>query len=147
MTATHATFTIERDYDRTPADVFAAWADTARKAAWFPGPKAEHTLDFRVGGRELTSDVTPDGQAVTYDTTYHEIVDGERIVYTSALSFKGQVATVSLTTIEFAGVGEGTHLVLTEHGAFLDELELPVWREEGTATQLDTLGTYLAGES
>jgi uncharacterized protein YndB with AHSA1/START domain len=53
---THATFTVERSYDASPARVFAAWADPAAKARWFASPEEwgpdEFDLDFRVGGRE-----------------------------------------------------------------------------------------------
>jgi uncharacterized protein YndB with AHSA1/START domain len=34
----HATFAIERTFEATPAQVFAAWADPAAKARWFVGP-------------------------------------------------------------------------------------------------------------
>jgi len=56
-TATHATFTIERVYDAAPKRVFAAFADTKEKEAWFHGPEEwgpnVHEMDFRVGGREI----------------------------------------------------------------------------------------------
>jgi len=38
---------------------------------------------------------------------------------------------------------DGTRLVLTEQGTFLDGREKPAWREHGTATQLDALGAQL----
>ena len=54
----HAGFVIERSYDASPAEVFAAWADPAAKARWFSGPEeweAEpHEVDFRVGGHEVS---------------------------------------------------------------------------------------------
>lgn len=31
----HATIVIERHYDATPAEVFAAWADAAARERWF----------------------------------------------------------------------------------------------------------------
>lgn len=67
----------------------------------------------------------------------------ERIVYTSVLSSDGRVATVSVTTVEMSAAGEGTRLVLTEQGTFLDGLEQPTWREQGTSGQLDALGEEL----
>jgi uncharacterized protein YndB with AHSA1/START domain len=55
----HASFSIERRYDGSPARVFAAWADPVAKARWFRDPagwlSAPHELEFRVGGRELSS--------------------------------------------------------------------------------------------
>lgn len=68
---------------------------------------------------------------------------GERIVYTSTLRDAETVVTVSMTTVELAADGQGTHLRLTESGAFLDGHEQPGWREQGTGTQLDALGAEL----
>jgi hypothetical protein len=39
--------------------------------------------------------------------------------------------------------GDGTRLVLTEQGVYLDGLEDPGWREQGTGQQLDALATEL----
>lgn len=50
---------------------------------------------------------------------------------------------MSLTTVEMSPAGDGTRLVLTEQGAYLDGLEDPGWREQGTGQQLDALGTEL----
>ncbi len=36
----HATFVLERTYEASPAQVFAAWATPAAKARWF-GPDEE----------------------------------------------------------------------------------------------------------
>ncbi|MBB5914267.1 uncharacterized protein YndB with AHSA1/START domain [Nocardia transvalensis] len=141
--AAHATFTIERDYPVPPAEVFAAWSDPAMKGRWFAGAESKHELDFRVGGREIASG-SHDGDTLTFETTYHEIVPGERIVYTSALRTGETVATVSLTTVEFAAAQDGTRLTLTEQGTYLDEHEQSAWREQGTNDQLDALGKELA---
>ena len=64
-------------------------------------------------------------------------------MYSSTLSAGGQLATVSLTTIEFRPAAEGTELILTEQGTFLDGYEDPGWREEGTSSQLVALATEL----
>jgi len=79
----------------------------------------------------------------TFDATYHDIVPGERIVYTSTLSAGDDAMTVSVTTVEFSAAEGGTRLVLTEQGAFLDGREEPAWREHGTAGQLDALAAEL----
>jgi uncharacterized protein YndB with AHSA1/START domain len=142
---THATFTLERTYHASPARVFSAWAEPAAKATWFAGGTAEHDLDFRVGGREVARGGPEGGPMMTFETFYREIVPGERIVYSSTMSAGDTVATVSLTSVEFVPVDEGTRLVLTEHGAYLDGHEQPSWREQGTADQLTTLGKQLEG--
>ena len=51
---THSTFVIERNYDASPARVFAAWADVNAKAqlVWARAAGKSTELDFREGGRE-----------------------------------------------------------------------------------------------
>ena len=56
-----------------------------------------------------------------------------------------QRISVSLATVELKPEGEGTKLVLTEMGAFLDGLDNVQAREEGTKVLLDNLGKALAG--
>ena len=51
---------------------------------------------------------------------------------------------MSLTTVRFARDGDGTRLVLTEQGTFLDDQEQPEWREQGTGDWLDALGRQVA---
>jgi len=65
-TASHGTFTIERDLPHPPARVFAAWADPKAKAQWFAAPRdaakelvREH--DFRVGGKGTRLILTEQG--------------------------------------------------------------------------------------
>ncbi|MGA7417373.1 MAG: SRPBCC family protein [Acidimicrobiales bacterium] len=142
----HATFTLERTYPVPPARVFAAWADPEMKRRWFGGPDSDHQLDFRVGGREVNHG-RHDGNELTFETVYRDIVEDERIVYTSVLSQGSRPATVSLTTVELCAADDGTRLVLTEQGAFLDGLELPAWREQGTGDQLKALGAELGTPS
>jgi uncharacterized protein YndB with AHSA1/START domain len=140
----HATFTLEPSYPAAPARVFAAWADPAAKARWFAGPSSEHELDFRIGGRETAYRAATDSHpALRFESVYHDIVPNERIVYSSTLSAGDELATVSLTTIEFRPGAEGTQLVLTEQGTFLDGQEEPSWREEGTSQQLTALAAEL----
>lgn len=110
----HATFSLERRYEAPPGRVFAAWADPRAKARWFAGPGAEHELDFRVGGREICRGSHAGSPPLTFESQYRDILPDERIVYTSALSADGLLATVSVTTVEFEPAEDGTLLVLTE---------------------------------
>jgi uncharacterized protein YndB with AHSA1/START domain len=146
----HASFTIERLYDAAPARVFAAWADPAAKTAWFGGPKegdAKYELDFRIGGREHSSGGGPNGRVYTYDAVYHDIAPDQRIVYTYEMTIDGERISVSVASVELGAEGDGTRLTLTEHGIFLDGLDSPASREEGTGHLLDGLGAVLRGET
>jgi uncharacterized protein YndB with AHSA1/START domain len=143
MTVTHATFTLERTYPAPPQRVFAAWSDPAAKARWFAGGDADHELDFRVGGREIARG-THDNQVLTFESHYQDIVPDERIVFASSLYEGTTLATVSVTTVELRPDADGTRLLLTEYGAFLDGREEPAWREHGTADQLAALAKELS---
>jgi uncharacterized protein YndB with AHSA1/START domain len=143
---THATFTMERIYGVSPELVFNAWADPEVKARWFAGGASDYKLDFRPGGLERNS-TTLDGKQITWEALYCDIVDKERIVYTSLLREGNMVATASLTTVELVPGGDGTHLILVECGAYLDGREKPAWREQGTGKWLDALGKDLARQA
>jgi uncharacterized protein YndB with AHSA1/START domain len=144
----HSTFTLERTYTAPPAAVFAAWSDRDTKARWFAPGDGRYSLDFRVGGTEAVHGRSggdgDGGTDVTVRSEYHDIVPGERIVYTTALFTDGVLSTVSLTTVRFSPDGDGTRLVLTEQGTFLDDREQPDWRERGTGDWLDALGRFAA---
>ena len=139
---THATFTLERRYDSPPGRVFAAWGDPAAKGRWFANGASGYQLDFRVGGLDKNAG-EHEGTVLTWESLYREIVQDERIVYTSVLFEGPTVATVSQATVEFIAKDGGTTVVLTEQGAYLDGRELPEWRENGTAEQLAALGRHL----
>jgi uncharacterized protein YndB with AHSA1/START domain len=143
QTTTHATFTLERQYPVPAERVFAAWADPVAKARWFAGGQDGHSLDFRVGGTE-SNRARHEGTEYLWVSRYHDIVTAARIVYSSTLSSDGALATMSQTTVELQSEGDGTRLVLTEQGAYLDGHELPAWREQGTSDWLDALGAHLA---
>lgn len=141
-TVTHATFTLERTYPVPPARVFAAWAEPEVKRRWFAASDADHHLEFRVAGREVNH-ARLNNMEITFESVYRDIVPDERIVDSPVLSQDGRPATVSLTTVEIHADGDGTRLVLTEQGAFLDNLEQPNWRKQGTGNWLDALGAEL----
>ncbi len=141
-------FTIERRLRQPPAQAFRAFADPALKRRWFGVPEgwadATHELDFRVGGAELSVGRDPGGSLHEFRGRFHDIVDGERIVFAYDLELDGRLLSVSLTTVELRPDGDGTNLVFTEHGAFFDDLEDPAEREHGTGLLLDGLVAFLA---
>lgn len=151
----HESFRIERTYPAAPERVFAAWASQAAKAQWF-GPDSdagdagaepvteEHTLDFRVGGRERMAGQIPAGPRFEYDAVYADIVEPSRIIWSYDMHLDGRRISVSVATIEITGVPGGAQLVMTEQGAFLDGLDTNDQRRQGTEELLDKLGDVFA---
>lgn len=144
---THATFIIERTYDAAPARVFAAFANPKEKARWFASPEEWETtkveMDFRVGGREIHDGGPKGGPLHMFEARYMDIVPNERIVFAYDMHLDDKRISVSLTTVELKPAGNGTRLVFTEQGAFLDGFDDPAGREEGTRQLLDALGASL----
>ena len=144
----HATFVVERSYSVSPERAFAAWADPKAKARWFVDSEASLELDFRVGGRERNRGTAPDGNAFSYEALYQDIVPAERIIYTYDMHLQETRISVSLATVEFIPVGDnGTRLVLTEQGAFLDGHEFPARRAGGWGSLLDALEKEIQSET
>ncbi len=143
-------FTIERRFRQRPKQTFQAFADPDLRRRWFGPPESwtdtEWSLDFRVGGGELSAGRDPRGAHHLFRSRFHDIVEGERIVFAYDLLLDGRLTSVSLTTVELhPDDGGGTHLIFTEHGAFLDGLEDPAERAHGTGLLLDALESSLAG--
>jgi len=148
---THATFAIERVYDAAPARVFNAFADSKAKAQWFGGPEGWTSSglesDFRVGGYERESGGPPEGPTSRYEARYHDIVENQRLVFTYDMYLDDERISVSLASVELKPDGEGTKLVYTEAGAYLDGFDIPEQREQGTRDLLDKLGEVLTLKS
>src|ERR1700748_1334473 len=82
----HATFVIERDY---PVAVSAGWhalSDNDARDHWFGGGDAfdtdEKSHDFRVGGHGVESGQWHGGPKSRFLSTYTDIVDEQRMVFT-----------------------------------------------------------------
>src|SRR3954468_6407491 len=88
-------FTIERRLRQTPAQTFRAFAEPELKQRWFGAPEgwtdASWELDFRVGGSEVSVGRDPRGALHEFRSRYHDIVDGERIVFAYDLSLDGRL--------------------------------------------------------
>ena len=143
----HASFTITRNWPHSPAHVFQAFANEQAKAKWFGGPPGweEHSkkFDFREGGVEHLSGRHPSGMVSTFDCTYHDIVENERILYSYVMHIDGRKISVSQAAIEIRAEGGGTKLVLTEYGDYLDGYDDAGSREHGTNSLIDNLGKSL----
>ena len=150
----HDTFTIERTYAAEPARVFAAFSSAEAKEAWSDtgdlgpaqGEAAGTEFDFRPGGRERFGFVYQ-GNELRYDAQYYDITPDQRIVYAYEMYANDARTSVSVATIEFAKNGDGTALAWTEQGVYLDGIEEPGLRREGTQIMVDNLTGYLNGRA
>jgi uncharacterized protein YndB with AHSA1/START domain len=144
----HGAFHLERTYDVSAEAVYRALSDEAAKSRWFVGPpgwrQIERRMDFRVGGRERVKGGFDGGVTTTFDALYHDIIPGERIVYTYEMRLDDRKISVSLATLQIKRAGERlTKLLVDEQGAFLDGYDDAGSRERGTGDLLDKLGASL----
>jgi uncharacterized protein YndB with AHSA1/START domain len=100
-------------------------------------------MDFRVGGRETSRGGPKGGPVHAFDALYYDIVPNERIVFAYDMHLDDLRISVSLATIELKPEGNGTRLILTEQGAYLDGHDKPAMRQSGTEELLDQLGAEL----
>ncbi len=144
----HSSFVIERVYPYAVAKVFKAWADPVAKAKWFGGPKdlwtsIERSQDFRVGGFEVASGRFKMGFTSHFRAHYLDIIPDHRIIYSYSMHLDDRHISESLACIELRPEGDGTKLIVTEHGIFLDGYEDKGSREHGTNILMDALGASL----
>ncbi|MDB5527745.1 MAG: hypothetical protein JWR51_848 [Devosia sp.] len=140
----HGTFTVERHYPASPKRVFQAWADPKIKAKWFgTSPEDTKEFDFRVGGREYAEGKGPNDSTFSFDVSYRDIVPDNRIIYTYEMALGGPKISVSVAAVELRPEGDGTHMIVTEHGCFLDGLDTMEQRRHGTEWLMDQLGEEL----
>src|SRR5579862_1753140 len=85
---TFDTFSLEREYAVPVARAFHVFADPDAKSGLMDesgdgsgGQGGYDSFEFRVGGAERFSFNEPDGRTMSYNATYYDIVDQERIVY------------------------------------------------------------------
>jgi uncharacterized protein YndB with AHSA1/START domain len=147
---THATFVIERTYPVPVADVWHALSDNDARDQWFGGGPtfdvAHKSHDFRVGGRGTEEGRWHGGPRSRFESTYTDIVDQHRIVFTYDMWVDDQHLSTSLTTIAVEPDGAATNLTYTEQGVHFDGLDSVEGREEGTRGILDGLGIFLTRE-
>jgi uncharacterized protein YndB with AHSA1/START domain len=149
---TRGSFTITRHWKHAPMRVFNAFAKEEAKARWFAGlpgwEQHEKQFDFREGGRETLSGRHASGTVSSFDCIYRDIVepsggDAGRIIYSYVMHLDGRKISVSQATIEIMPDGQGTKLVLTEYGDFLDGYDDAGSREHGTNLLMDRLDKSL----
>jgi uncharacterized protein YndB with AHSA1/START domain len=139
----HDTFVIDRTFAFKREFVYAAWTSAEAKSRWFVGPPGWdlqlRELEFRVGGRERVKGRWPDGKTSFFDARYYDIVPNERIVYVYEMHTNDVRGSISLATIEFKDRKEGTGLIITEQGVFIDGHHDAREREQGTRGLIDQL--------
>jgi len=150
MTATNATFKIERLVNASPERVFAAYTTLEAKSAWFKAPSEVETLnrdfDFREGGKERFHARWSDGKVTDFQATYHHIEENSRIVLVYDLLHNGTKLSVSLMTLEFRPEGAKTRLIHTEQGCYLTGgIDAVKGREHGTTWHVDNLVALIEG--
>lgn len=146
----HSTFSVERTYPSPPARVFAAFSNPATKRRWFVEGEGwqvdEFTMDFRVGGREMSRFRFQGGPPMGNDTVYLDIVPDRRIVLAFTMTVGDTRISVSLATVEITPAGDGSRLVYTEQGAFLDGADNLQGRVAGTEELFDKLSDELRAQ-
>jgi len=144
----HATFHLERTYDASSARVWKALTNPSAKAQWFGAPSEpveiiERAMDVRPGGRERLKGRWAGHVVSTYDATYYDVIENERLVYCYEMHLDDRKISVSVATMQLKADGKRTQLLLTEQGAFLDGYDDAGSRERGTNELLDLLGQAL----
>jgi uncharacterized protein YndB with AHSA1/START domain len=108
--------TMKRSFDAPAKAVYRAWIDPAQIARWI-GPrsvKAEvKTMQARVGGAYKIVMHHGGGKVSTVQGVYHELVPGERLVFTWAwLGDDGKPGHESQVTLEFRAAGKKTEMTI-----------------------------------
>lgn len=107
---------LTRTFNAPRSLVFKAWTDPERLVQWwgpegFTNPRCE--ADARPGGAIRIDMRGPDGTVYPMTGTFQEIVEPERIVFTSgALDMAGELLFEILTTVTFEEQGQDTRLTL-----------------------------------
>ena len=153
MPALHDRFTLERRYPHGRERLFAALSNPEIKQRWHAGPANEvlgFETDFRVGGadrqRYALGPETPfPGLVLENEGRFEDIVEGERIVITTTMTFGGRRISTALLTFELADDGDGAStLTFTHQAAFYEGADGPEMRRAGWEKMLDSLARSLA---
>ena len=151
MSVIHDRFTLERSYPHSREQLFRALSDPALKQRWHAGRSMEvqdFELDFRVGGHErqrycLGADTPFPGTELANDGRFEDIVEGERIVLTTTMTFGSRRISTSLLTFELADDGAGSALTFTHSAVFYEGADGPEMRRAGWDAMLDSLARSL----
>jgi uncharacterized protein YndB with AHSA1/START domain len=142
------TFTIERSYNATPAQVFHAFSDATKKRRWFAEGDGftvvSYTHDFRIGGSERCVFRAGDGPEVTFAGTYLDIAENKYLIYAYSMTAGNVPISSSISTVELASSGKGTSMLFTEHTCYTDGTDGSKERKQGTVELLEALAKEIA---
>lgn len=144
----HGSFTVERSYRAPPAKVFAAFVQAEARSKWLVFADGWTIHEYRpaeptVAGAVEFSRFSPPGADVvlTNATTWLHVDEDNTLIYAYHMTLQGAPLSSSLVTISLRPAGSGTHLQLTEQGAYFDGNI--AGREEGTRALLDEVEKVL----
>jgi uncharacterized protein YndB with AHSA1/START domain len=149
----HNTFVIERSYAATPAEVFAALSNPAKRRRWLLEGQnhgvESFEMDFRVGGHErgvlrFGPDTPFPGTLFSRNGDFRDIVENERVVSACAMAIGDKPISISLETFELLPTEKGTDLIFTNQSVFFEGSDGPERREGGWRKLLEKLGTEIA---
>jgi uncharacterized protein YndB with AHSA1/START domain len=144
---------LTRVFDAPRELVFKVWTDPKHVALWwgphrFTNPVCE--LDLRPGGAILIHMRGPDGVVYRMTGVYREVVEPERLVFTSAaLDAAGNPMFELLTTVTFAEEGGKTKQILRARVIKRTAQAAPylAGMQAGWTQSLERLAAYVATES
>jgi uncharacterized protein YndB with AHSA1/START domain len=138
--------TFTRQFDAPREMVFAAWTDREQITRWW-GPhhftNEVRAFEPRQGGPMEIDMIGPDGTVYPGGGTFIEVVEPERIVFSSsALDAEGNVLLEDLTTVTFEEVDGTTRMTLVARIVRAQGVGLQYLRgmEEGWSQSLERLG-------
>jgi uncharacterized protein YndB with AHSA1/START domain len=152
MAILHDTFTLHRSYPHGRARLYSALSDPALKQAWYAGPNMEVELfetEFRIGGAErqryvMGSSSPFPGTVIENTGRFEDIVEAERIVISTSMTFGGRRISTALLTFEFGDADGGSTLFFTHQAVFYEGADGPDMRRGGWEKMLDALARSLA---
>ncbi|MCC2307552.1 SRPBCC family protein [Cellulomonas chengniuliangii] len=139
-------FTIVRDFDATPQDLWQAWTDPDEAAAWWH-PRGVHTpretvsIDARVGGRYAYTMVDDEtGERYPTGGVYREVEEPQRLAFTWGRP-EADPDDAPLITVTFEAAGSGTRMTFDLRG--VDPALEEAGVHEGWGSALDELAAHL----
>ena len=147
--AVHGTISFERNYSVPASRVYAAFAIPEIRRQWnSPAEGVEVRIDkndFRMGGRTIEVCVVEGHDIARVETSYLDIVENRRLLFSEAISDPERFLGASLVTVEFQGTDAATRLVIVIQTCGVDGSGLENEVVVGWRSALDRLERVLAG--